>query len=449
MLDPRFHDADVQEQHRGMIEHKGVRRSDLFDPDYSTHHSRHGYGIDVRATYANLPFQPFWTWLTGKHLTHHEPRKPVETLLSPVQLGLQLLWSWSIIALSLMAGYWALHAQDVSLFYRVPVIIVAWVLITNRTRGLLHTFHYTNHGASLKNDKLARFLAKWFMSIPILHLAWSEYHAIHARDHHAMDKLCTERDPDEVFMTDHGFYSGMPEREFWFKLVTAPFHPKAMWGHISSRLRANFVNCSTSERVSRAVFWVALIGIVAWAGLFVEFAVLYLVPLLFITQFSSWLQHTTEHLWFARKPENLSNYVYYASLTWGRFQGRPYPVDSTGLSGVWMRLVWWCKVFVIDVPVKVFSFMQDLPSHDYHHRSPKVNFWSISRERAAAEGLPSRWGPMAEAWGLMESWRIVRDHVCYGESDPFGIWNWELSRNAAASDFATPADAILRHKQAS
>ena len=46
--------------------------------------SRHGYGwIDVRATYAHLPFQGFWTWLTGKALPTGEPRNPRETLLTP------------------------------------------------------------------------------------------------------------------------------------------------------------------------------------------------------------------------------------------------------------------------------------------------------------------------------------------------------------------------------
>ena len=78
-------------------------------------------------------------------------------------------------------------------------------------------------------------------------------------------------------------------------------------------------------------------------------------------------------------------------------------------------------MFFIDIPVRLFSFMQDLPSHDFHHRSPLVNFWSIARERRAHENRRSKFGPMTETWGLMESWRVVRDSICFGKYDPFGV----------------------------
>src|SRR5262249_28298173 len=58
--------------------------------DYATRHSRYAYGCDVRATYALLPCQPFWTWLTGKALPKGPPRAPAETLLTEVQLWCQI-----------------------------------------------------------------------------------------------------------------------------------------------------------------------------------------------------------------------------------------------------------------------------------------------------------------------------------------------------------------------
>lgn len=428
-----------------VADRSGKARYPAHDPEYASRYSAYGHGIDVRATYAHLPLQPFWTWLTGKYPVSREPRKPVETLLAPWQLLLQLAWSWGVIAASLAAGYAAYHSQTMPLAAKVLVTAVVWLLVTNRTRGLLHTFHYTNHGASIRNKPLAQFLGRWFMSIPILHLSWDNYHAIHAQAHHAATSLCTDDDPDEVFMRDHGFYPGMPEREFWFKLVAAPFMPRAVWGHIRFRLMQNFVLPSPSERLARTAFWVVLLAGVTWAGLWAEFTLFYLVPLLLVTQISSWLQHTTEHLWFAEKPHDVSPHVYYASLTWGRFFGRPYPLAASGVRGLASKARWWALVLVVDLPVKLFSFMQDLPSHDFHHRSPKVNFWSISRERAAHEGRPSKFGPMAETWSLMESWLVIRDHVCHGKSDPFGLWEWDRSRKRrqeAANDAGAPAAAI-------
>lgn len=74
MFEPLVGRPNTSKRQPGMIEHKGLEKSQSFDPAFATHHSRYGHGIDVRATYQHLPFQPFWTWLTGKHLTHHAPR---------------------------------------------------------------------------------------------------------------------------------------------------------------------------------------------------------------------------------------------------------------------------------------------------------------------------------------------------------------------------------------
>jgi hypothetical protein len=399
--------------------------------DYATRYSRHGFGVDVRQTYAHLPFQPFWTWVTGKDHRHLEPRRPVETLLKEWQLWCQLLWSWSIIILSVWLGSLVYHAADMNPALKAGLMVVAMVLVVSRTRGLLHTFHYTNHGASIRNMDRARWIAKYFMSIPIMHLPWDNYHAIHARDHHAVSYLCTQNDPDEVFMTEHYFRMGMSEREFWIKLVLMPFHPKALWNHIRFRLEQNFIKSSNAERFPRAVFWIGFFSIGAYAGVLEELAIFYLFPLFVLTQFSSWLQHTTEHLWFAKRPEDVSTFTYYGSMTWGRFLGRPHPGKGKGVRHMLLVLRWWALTIMVDLPIRIFAFMQDLPSHDFHHRSPKVNFWAIARERAAHEGRPSRFGPMAETWGLVESWRILRDHLCRDQHDPFGLWAWDREQQEA------------------
>ena len=396
--------------------------NNMANNDYTSRYSKYGYGIDVRQTYTHLPAQWFWTWLTGKDHRDLEPRKPKETLLSPLQLCLQILYSWSMIAIFIYLGYWSLSQEPLVM---VPCLLLSWIMVTNRTRGLLHTFHYTSHGAAIANKPLAQFLAKWFMSIPILHLSWDNYVQIHARDHHGLNTLCTDDDPDENFVTDHGFYPGMPEWRYWATLILAPFHPKNIWAHIWFRVRQNFYDANIDEIFSRVCFWGFALSAVSILEIWKEFAILYLIPLFLVTQYSSWLQHTTEHLWFAKKPDGVSPLVYYGSLTWGRFQGRPFPHGKS----VFHKLVWWLSIFLIDVPIKVFSFMQDLPSHDFHHRSPLVNFWSIARERRANEGKKSRFGPMAETWGLIESWKVIRDHVCYWESDPFGLWEWSIQKN--------------------
>ncbi|WP_265285890.1 fatty acid desaturase [Verminephrobacter eiseniae] len=396
-------------------------------PDYATRYSRYGHGIDVRATYAHLPAQWLWTWITGKSLREHAPRAPKETWRSELGLWGQLAWSWSLIVLGVLLGSWALYAS-VSMWIKVPACIFSWVLVVNRTRGLLHTFHYTNHGATIADMRRARWIGRWFMSIPILHTSWINYHKLHAEVHHGANDLCTDNDPDQQFMTQHGFYYGMPEREYWLRLIYAPFLPRNLWAHFWFRVQQNFIVATREEIVCRTAFWVVFLGVSIATGTIQDLTLFYLFPLFVLTQHSSWIQHTTEHLWFPRVPEDTSRFVAVGAMTWGRFQGRPHPGHGRGPLH-WLRLLkWWSLIVLIDIPIRLYSFMQDLPSHDFHHRAPRVSFWSIARERAANEGLPSKFGPMTETWGIFESWQILRDHLCRQAHDPFGVFAWDAEQ---------------------
>lgn len=404
------------------------------DAIYATRFSRYSYGMDVRATYGHLPFQAFWTWVTGKSLWDRPPRAPRQTWLTEWQLCCQVLWSWSVVIVCLVA---ASHVYQSSWPFaaKILIFIPVWILVTNRTRGLLHTFHYTNHGASIENMRRARWLGTLFMSIPILHTSWRNYHQIHAGVHHASNDLCTERDPDQQFMTQHGFRQNMPEWEYWAKLVYAPFLPQNLWAHFWFRLEQNFLKATHGEIAMRITYWVAFFTLAIHFDVLIELILFLFFPLFVLTQHSSWLQHTTEHLWFPIVPEGTSKFVAVGSFTWGRFLGRPHPGKGSGLGHAFKLLRWWALVLLVDIPLRLYSFMQDLPSHDFHHRSPRVNFWYIAQERAAAEGRMSKYGPMTETWGLFESLLIMRDHLCRGLHDPFGIYEWDdVQRRASARD---------------
>ncbi|MGV2460931.1 UNVERIFIED_CONTAM: hypothetical protein QO022_20640, partial [Pseudomonas aeruginosa] len=173
-----------------------------------------------------------------------------------------------------------------------------------------------------------------------------------------------------------------------------------------------------------------LLGLVYASGYLEAFALFYLFPIFILTQYSSWIQHVSEHLWFARNEHGLPRFLHYGSLSWGRFLGRPYPTDKQGLAFALAFVRWSLGVLLIDIPLRVFSFMQDLPSHDFHHRKPGVNFWRIAPERAANEARPSKFGPMTETWGMWENFLILRDHLCRGQSDPFGIVDWYRENHA-------------------
>jgi hypothetical protein len=392
--------------------------------------SKYGYGeLDVRATYAHLPCQPFWTWLTGKSLSSAAPRSNRECLLPTWKFALNLSKTWAIIFASIAL---AVH------FDNVIVSALAVLFVMNRTRALLHNFHSLSHGSAIANMKLARFAGKYFMSIPIMHLTWHEYLKFHARDHHSPFFLCTDKDPDQQFVIDHGFTRRMSERKFWLHVVVEPFKPRHIWAHVAFRLSQNFVVPGWDEKAPRIAFWAILLGAVTALHAWPVFALYWLLPLFVVTQFSSYVQHVTEHLWFA--PPRLADETWQhhvALLTWGRFLGRPYPARRLAESGLAFALrtgLWWAKVAAIDLPSRICVFMQDLSSHDFHHRRPAVSFWEIAAERARSEAEPGEWGPMTETWSIKESMLVVRDHLVHGESDPFGL----RARRAPARAVSTP-----------
>lgn len=397
---------------------------------YASRVSRYGYrGIDVRESFAHLPFQAFWTWLSGKAVQSGPPKRVSETLLSEAQLCLQIAWSWSLIVTSI---YVALHTEHV--FVRVLCI----VLVMNRTRGLLHTFHYTTHGASIRNMRLARVLAKLFMSIPILHASWEQYRQLHIVTHHQMRSMCTDEDPDQKFMIAHGFHRNMRHGAFWLRTFVAPFLPSNILRYVWGRIDQNFIHTTNDERLPRMLFWAAVLIVCAVNGWLPELALYYLLPLLVVTQYSSYIQHITEHVWFPPEDMYRSPYVRYASLTWGRFLGRPYPRRSQSSNDTVHALrcaIWVLRALAGDLPMRLFVFMQDLSCHDFHHRSPGVNFWRIAQQRSDSEGRPSKWGPMTETWSVLESVLILRDHLVFGRSDPFELaaWERELGQHEAVS----------------
>lgn len=387
------------------------------------------YPGDIRASYGSLPGQWFWTWLTGKALVAHQPRSPSETLLSPLQLIAHLVWSYSVIICAVVFGI--TYSSE---WWAYPIV---WLLVVNRTRGLLHTFHYTTHSASIKNESVARFLAKYFMSIPILHTSWDEYKRIHIRTHHRPELLCTDEDPDQQFMIAHNFRRDMSLGEFYLRVFLEPLKLTRMFEHLYFRIEQNFIVPPLAEIIPRGVFWIVLFALGWYFEMLWALAVFYLFPLIVLAQFSSYIQHITEHLWFPDPQGKLSTPCYMASLTWGRFLGRAYPqrndYDSM-LAHIACRVKWWMSVVLVDLPMRVGVFMQDLSCHDFHHRSAGVNFWSIERERTANEGLPSRYGPMTETWSVWESIKILRDHLVFGETDPFRIRDWYAAHATSVSE---------------
>ncbi|WP_321800241.1 hypothetical protein [Burkholderia sp. BCC1988] len=392
--------------------------------EYSTRYPVYGYQSDIRSTYADLPCQPFWTWLTGKALRNSIEDGSSDRRMTSWEFFSLVILNYVVIALGIGLGCWVFTAS-VSLTVKVIASLALIVTIVNRQLNLAHMFHHLAHGVGMNNRAQMQRYFEWLVGVPILHAPLARYKGTHVRNHHGRKSFCTDADPDQQIIVRHGLYKGMPERIFWQRVAFAPFHPARLWEHVAACLRQSFVDASWSHRIVCGLVWIALVvGVVHWNA-WKAFAFYYVLPLVVLVPHSSWLQHVTEHLWFADRSEGASVSVFYGHLSWGRFLGRPYPGASNGPLRAIEVLWWWLKVGLVDIPLRLYVFAADLSSHDFHHRHPDVPLIHVSAARAAHEDMPSSYGPMTETWGIVECLLIQRDHICRGIGDPFGILEWE------------------------
>ncbi|WPO98686.1 hypothetical protein SFA35_18890 [Pseudomonas sp. HR96] len=375
---------------------------------------QYGAQGDVRGSYAHLPWQSLWTWLTGKALAPAEDAQPAPARGERFLLA-HLLFTWSAMAALVLLGQAALSGalgQGAGLL----LVPLGWVLMVNRLRSLQATFHYLTHGAVLKDKQRAQRYARWFLTTPLLYQDWHTYNQSHVREHHNIHVLCSAADPDQRFIEAQGFYLGMPEWLYWWRVVSTPFHPVYLLRQWRETLRDNLQRPPRAEVLFRLSFWALLLGALWALGGLQAFALMYALPRAVLFEHSMWLQLFTEHLWFYQPALPAGAKQRYGYLTWGRFQGRRPPREG-GLA----MAGWLLRGLLCDLPVRLYIYPQDLPNHDAHHRRPNVHFCDIARYRASAERQPSSYGPWLEVWGFVAGLQLIRDHLCRGVQAPFTL----------------------------
>lgn len=377
----------------------------------------YGYQRNIRDDFKCMPFQRFWTWVTGKGLplSAGEMEKLKQTR-STSYLILHIFYTWSLCFICGVSIFYALTIWEYDKFISLLIIAISEMIIVNRMRSLQATFHYMTHGSTTDKYKLAKIIATTVITTPMLYLDWDRYAKSHVYNHHHPNVLCTDNDPDQIFIRSQGFYPGMPEWKFWVLSLLTPFKPSYLFAEITESLRESLILGSTFRKIFGLSFWIVIIALLVMFEKYVLFFLVYLLPRFVIFPHSMWLQLITEHLWFSLpRNDNETKGVHYGKLTWGRFQGRPIP------SGVMSKFFWVIKLLLIDVFVRLYIYPQDLPNHDFHHRSPKTNYRYIADIRATMEQNNSniKLGNYYEVWGFFSTLRILRDHICYRKENLF------------------------------
>ena len=384
---------------------------DISHEDSRTKYSKYGPNYNVRNSYKYLPCQSFWTWITGKGipLSNDEVAKAKKI---PEELFLlkELFVSWLLIVSFICTGFWSIN-YAINSSMSIVILFISWFFTVSCFRSLQAIFHYTTHGSIMKNMGRAKRYSLFFITTPILYVGWDDYRNAHVRHHH-ISNLCSGMDPDQIFIAKQKFRKGMPEFEYWLRVWLTPLKPNYIFNEIIFSLKNSFVIPSKIEIIFRVFFWLVSLFFLYFYNVFFEFIVLFVIPRFIIFPYSMWLQLFTEHLWFFEKDISCPRKESYGKLSWGRFQGRDLP-DKKNM------IIWIIKILLCDIPVRLFIYPKDLPNHDFHHRYAGVSYKKIADLRVSMECKYKKYGPMREVWGFVSSLRVIRDHLCRNDVDPF------------------------------
>ncbi|MFJ4867410.1 fatty acid desaturase [Streptomyces sp. NPDC088757] len=346
--------------------------------------------VSPRETMRGLPrfIQPYLTWVTGVPLLGGRQLIP----WSPVKAGLLGL---AQIAVGITGGALALHPLTV---WSAPVLVLCLLVISGGMRRLdVVVVHQTLHRMFTKTARGNRIVGELITT-----LFWRAPYDENRKEHllhHAYP--CSLQDGDTHYLLSTGMRPGMNRSEFRRYLWGALFSP---WHHgrfLLGRLRSNFLGVRPRYRLVMSLSYLAAtVAFVTLTGWWLEWLVLWFVPVTVVFQSCTYLYTMTEHRWWLFGNEERLSRDKRDLLTFGRFCGEPVPDASvTGVRRVaaWGR--WTFRHFVVHSSYRMFVLVGDTVQHDLHHVMPACDWANSPWIRADDVGnRPERY---TEVWGSL------------------------------------------------
>ncbi|MEE4680325.1 fatty acid desaturase [Pseudomonas alliivorans] len=345
----------------------------------------------IRNSYAALPFQGVWTWLTGKEL---EGRKPLWSSTPTECVIWACLWFFGGCALSI-----SLCMADMSLIGLIPSII----LTAGGARYIVatiihHAVHHTVFASARKNKVLAEILSTMTWVQP-----YDVYRKFHVFEHHGSE-FSTADDQDLAAIYRMGLTPGKSESELKRTLLFQCFNPLMHLKFLMGRLKSNFIG-APFYRVVMSVVWMMALAVLAVAVGAQTFLLAVALPLILVYQICSILHLVTEHVWVIRSARQSVKEAH-QNNSLGRFCGERTPDGRNPIVRSLQWLFWLARHLFWHLPVRVLFVQGSLVVHDWHHRHGGKRDWPNSiqaREvevgKEAAKGVYS----YTDIWGFFNA----------------------------------------------
>ncbi|HQZ63607.1 MAG TPA: hypothetical protein PLY87_00970 [Planctomycetaceae bacterium] len=383
----------------------------------------------IRESVRNLPFQFFWTWLSGCPLPGEEPlvrRTPLMHTLDSI-VG---------FLLALVLGSWLILS---GLIWPLPLVLL---LATGRARKSYITIEHQVVHSQLFHIKLRdlRQFCNQLIGEFIGVLFWVPepdlYHQTHAGSHHKNRDVATPRDKDGAPIFKLGFLPGMQIRQYWSLLWCTVFSPRFYFQSGINRLWLSLVTSSRKRIIMSWAFLAALLlplsAVKGW------WAVLLVYSLSVFVGFpaAGLLQMCGKHFWGCHL-DKLGTSERTALVCQGRFLLDPYPSPGSSHNDY---ICFWARLFGYHLPVRIAVLNGDVQHHDWHHRIPGSAEWtesSFARMRDINAGCPN-WSNLpsyTHSWSLGES--IARTFQEMAAAPPLTEeWLAVVNNQADGSDVA-------------
>ncbi|GCA86046.1 hypothetical protein MiHa_04031 [Microcystis aeruginosa NIES-2522] len=350
----------------------------------------------VRKEMEALPkvLQPFLTWVVGvpatdETLPQPRPRRYLAKVCGLLLLGISL-------------SCWALVLQGWGYLW----LIVGWSLTVSASRQLqVVIVHHCAHSNFTGDRLFDQYLGRWISALMLI-LSFDQYRIRH-RKHH-QDPLLDDDETVEALRLRAGIHPGLSREALWRRMIMGLFSPLFHGRFWIDRVRSSLFSSDRAHQLRSGLVVLAQLGLVGFGQWWLAYGVAWLFPVILLHQMSTLIRQCSEHLHPAPEADLKKGKRYYARATVGIFLGDPLPrADQPFGSKFWQWCVWWLRLGMIYVPIRLLILVGDTSCHDYHHRHPGVDQWlnaAIARQRDVDAHHPGWPVPYQEVYGL---WRAI------------------------------------------
>ncbi len=359
----------------------------------------------IRESYAGLPFQSFWSWLTGKELSGRVEIKNNSrfgALLSSTALFFGGVYLSSLVVKS----------NDISNWF---LIFTSMISVAGARYIVATMIHQAVHNSLFDSTHLNRIYSELFSTILVVQ-PFDSYRKFHVEEHHS-NAFSTLDDKDLSALYKLGFTPGTSVSEMKRKLFSHCISPKFHLQYLIGRIKSNFVD-TPLYRKTLSFVWLSSLVFLAYKAGPIMFSLVVIIPFVFIYQVCSLLHLITEHLWVV-KSHGLASEQAHIDNCLGRFNGREMPsLEGAWLKGSINRLIWFGEHLVYHLPIRLLVLQGTLTVHDWHHRYGAHPGWANTiqlREEEVQAQIASGDSNYIDVWGFHNVINYVLESISNAE----------------------------------